>query len=130
MSDHTTIKPALSAEEWADVQSYQTGCTVFRGGVSASPLDMGKRVRLGGGDDDGCIEIGKVEAPFVIALANAALPDDDPRKITPALVEYLRTAAHDAEARHDESGEMSDYEEQQQLLAWAEAISSYLPPES
>jgi hypothetical protein len=120
------IAPALTAEEWADVQSYEIGRAVFRGAVYASPLDAGKRVRFGGGDHDGLIEVEHTEAPFVIALANAALPDGDPRKITRHTLWIIRALREDAYIDAQHPGALRFEAEVQRLLA---ALESYLPPE-
>lgn len=60
-----------------------------------------------------------------IALANAALKADDPRKITRAMVNLLRDVAETHEA---ESGE-DWHEDVAPLRAMADALASYLPPE-
>lgn len=61
-----------------------------------------------------------------IALANAALPDSDPRKITWAMVQMIRTLAEE----HQDDG---DYDEMVAHIAAgnaiADALASYLPPE-
>ena len=58
----------------------------------------------------------------VIALANAALPDDDSRKITWAMVEALRGCAGDFETS---SKSHSCY---RNLHRIADVLASYLPP--
>lgn len=65
----------------------------------------------------------------VIALANAALPDDDPRKITRADVTRCRVAAYEAEARHDGTIERSDYETMNAWRQLADKLAALLPPE-
>jgi hypothetical protein len=68
-----------------------------------------------------------------IALANAALPDTDPRKITREMVEAMRYAAY---MLMEVSREAADDEEfaklhtnADRLFAGADALASYLPPE-
>jgi hypothetical protein len=64
MADTDQITPALTAEEWARWQRHD---------------DDGRRGML----------VGERDAAKVAALGNAALPDDDPRKITRAHIEAL-----------------------------------------
>lgn len=62
----------------------------------------------------------------IIALANAALPDGDPRKITRAMIERLRLAASTVFEYDSTSPDV------QALAAFvgrhADALEAYLPP--
>jgi hypothetical protein len=63
----------------------------------------------------------------LVALANAALPDTDPRKITRARVDALRDVAREIDAENKSMitslGWADDF-----LLALADSLESYLPP--
>jgi hypothetical protein len=102
MTDTSKIEPALSPEEWANL-------SVFKGETAAQHRIM---LALNGG---GTV----AHMPATIALANAALSDDDPRKITWAMVDEIREAASFI---HEVS------EEQPKLKRIAAALASYLPP--
>lgn len=77
----------------------------------------------------------------IIALANAALLDDDPRKITRAMVtEIIRSAQQMADVAKwfeqgrvkssDPGADVADARKRESsLLALADALESYLPPE-
>lgn len=66
------------------------------------------------------------ELPQVIAFANAALPDSDPRKITRETVATLRNHAY--YSKHgDAHGRLAMTADA--LAALADALESYLPPE-
>ena len=72
MSDE--LKPALSAEEWARI-AIPTPITAPGRSVRVEVVDAGLLI--------GPREfIGRDDVPALIALANAALPDDSPYKIT------------------------------------------------
>ena len=62
------------------------------------------------------------DVPAAIAYLNAALPDDDPRKITWAMVDELRGVAGDYEYRGLDPCPFDT------LNAYADALASYLPP--
>jgi hypothetical protein len=113
------IAPALTAEEWARqyIVVGDRGTWVSGDGAEWLGYDDTERV------------VWKDRIPAVIALANAALPDSDPRKITRAMVDAMREVARAAEAQHDQSHEFADYEAAQRWTRWADALSSYLPPE-
>lgn len=99
------IPPALTAEEWRSVgdmfSAKVSPCVVIdthtfvRGSltveVRAHPHEPGYQAA-----------VTQAEVPRLMALANAALPDTDPRKITRAGVDALRLepcdAAEEAEA--------------------------------
>lgn len=91
------IEPALTPEQWRDSDRTITEM------VGALPERAEDMVSL-------------------VALANAALPDSDHRKITREMVGRLRWAASHA-------GE-SNGGAQQCIDAIADALESYLPPEN
>jgi hypothetical protein len=89
------LEPALSEEEWARVHD---------GTARWAVLDMAPEVQR-----------------KMIALANAALPDDDPRKITWEMVTVIREAAH--VPQHDGATW-----EDERVTRIADTLESYLPP--
>lgn len=93
------IEPALTPEEWKN-----EGDPVVDGYIDWDTQIVDVRSRA---LDD------KRFIPGLIALANAALPDDDPHKITREMVRLLRDTA----------------EEYDYLTPIADALASYLPPE-
>jgi hypothetical protein len=103
------IAPALTPEQWADVAKY---------GVSYLRAEVGPVV-LWNGDDGPSV---------ILALANAALPDTDPRKITWAMVDALLCVVQqdtDAQRWGPFDGEIEGAAGCQRL---ADALASYLPP--
>lgn len=102
------IEPALSAEQWAElvVELPDEHAWTEPGYLCANDND-----RWG---------TSRVPAHIAIALANAALPDDDPRKITRKMVTGLREIA-------------SDQPWDEGLGLWlnrvADVLESFLPPE-
>ena len=110
------IEPALTAEEW----QYWLGDRGY--------LDL----TLDAGMDAMAYSLHQSRAA-IIALANAALPDSDPRKITRALVAMLRDAAdlhignHNDRCGSECKGEC--FESAREAVRMADALSSYLPPE-
>lgn len=107
MSDTPKIAPALSAEEWRRALDNEF---VMQ--------DMAKRFATGR----------EGTTAGMIALLNAMMRDDDPRKITRERVDLLRKAAEmieiEYDARDNESYEVVT------LRAFADALASYLPPEA
>jgi hypothetical protein len=107
------IEPALSAEEWrvssaavAPMYALQELSDLTRNHLNEH-VDLAQR-----------------DVPKAIALANAALPDSDPRKITPLRVAWLRDAvAHDLKLAYPNSVVSK------QVEAFANLLASYLPPE-
>ena len=116
MTDH--IEPALAPEQWASNLA-----DVFDGYVD---LDMGTiDIRLGG--PAGLRDMSR-ELAALIAVCNAALPDDDPRKITRTHVLALRVLS-DFVARIPGiigADAVKSYGYARQL---ADVLESYLPPE-
>lgn len=90
------ITPALTPEEWEYAMHEDV-----RDGLAYEVTYLWGRSRQAG----------------AIALANAALPDDDPRKITRERVNILR-----------ELWAECPYEYQTALRELADALESYLPP--
>lgn len=125
MSDETMVWPALRPEDW---QGLDRGRPVHCTGVDGDQFigfahhrdAEGEGVLIDGGSWTASI----FEAENVrrlIAIANAALPDDDPRKITRARVEALRSVC-----RHNPDT-LPGYGVP--LRELADALASYLPPE-
>jgi hypothetical protein len=113
MGTDEKIKPAMTAAEWA------------RG--------------INGHDWEHLAALAGTEAQL-IALANAALPDSDPRKITRERVQSLRALAEelafdDCTIPEDEDAPLTlaGREHRHRLIAEARnlaaALESYLPPE-
>lgn len=119
------IEPALSPDEWenpADVGYFD-----WDSGIVDVSADAFRPAKL---------------PAKLIALANAALPDSDPRKITRETVRRLSALAGHLENVNDMSQEIGDgyapdvwqSAEMEQgitlLRAIADALESYLPPET
>jgi hypothetical protein len=105
------IEPALTPEQWAKgipkVYGYDDGSVFLDWRVSPMRLDDGPHA--------------------IIAALNAALPDDDPRKITQAMIAVLREFAEaPGYGWSDADGNNFPNEE---LTRIADALASYLPPE-
>jgi hypothetical protein len=114
MTDTPKIAPALTALEWEEALAWPHGLLDYL----VKPGDA-----IGYGKDK------PEDLRALIALANAALPDDDPRKITRAGVTAMRDDAAKLRAR-SLNGDDDLF-----LIAWrlsllADALESYLPPES
>lgn len=87
------------------------------------------RYQLGVGMDHVSYSL-KCDLPRLIALANAALPDPDPRKITREWIEVIRAAARDAVCGIEDASLVQAAERHAMALtAIADALESYLPPE-
>jgi hypothetical protein len=123
------IEPALSAEEWANEEAGVVAITrdgFTRDGLSRSgyQLTAESTVKIQVGDHE---DFGRTEIPGLIALANAALPDSDPRKITREKIKALRAGAESLEADYDCGGNHEALVTSvKELVA---ALESYLPPE-
>jgi len=116
------IPPALTAEEWANSEF------ASHYGLATTSLEVDHKGRVFAhsemADEDIVVILNEaVDAravlPKFIALANAALPDGDPRKITWAMVDELREWA---------TGFDDPRPGQETLAAIADALGSYLPP--
>lgn len=120
MSDETMVEPALSAEEWA--LRLKGDHNVYEDGIAPNGVGVITHQGLAVTYDTGFLL--DIEAKYVralIAVANAALPDDDPRKITWGMVSDLRQAA----ARLVRTGDHRGVD----LAGHADALASYLQPE-
>lgn len=131
------IPPALTPEEWADAiegDSIAIGVEPPRSPLSAdchSPVTL---TRACDDDEEGqifsdCVQVFASEAPALIALLNAALPDDDPRKITREWGVRLRNAALKLESMSTDEGPPWAVRQAPELRAMAAALDSYLLPE-
>ena len=100
------LEPALSAEEWADITRY---------GVVVSEIDVGP-FHFGTNSSD----------ESLLALANAALPDESPYKITPEDSRFLEQIA----LAHAESGEYWQTRTAARLRAIALKLAALLPPKT
>jgi len=88
MSDVEKVEPALSAEEWA--QGFvDWGISYAHRGVT-----LNKHGGVDVYDDTDSSSVAPNELPSLMALANHALPDSHPLKITRVDVEGLRRNAH------------------------------------
>jgi hypothetical protein len=112
------IRPALEVDEWATRQR----CFGRREVVEVLPCADGPRVRVSTPDETLDVSGGD-ELAALIALANCALSDDDPRKLSRRYVTLLRDVAHDRSAP---SGDASQAVVEL-LRQLANVIESYLP---
>jgi hypothetical protein len=118
MSD--PIQPALSAEEWAKNLNDRGGLE-----IQAFPEESSISIQDWGAMSG--VTVGSEDLPALIALANAALPDSDPRKITREMVDGLRREADRAEYadRVGDNAGMTDLDARR----IADVLASYLPLE-
>jgi len=102
--------PALQAHEWRDGRSSlrDTGVVLSLAGDLGLLIEGAQHITIGR-------NVGRLTA--LIALSNAALKDDDPRKFKPEHVEALHSAADKAKGKAEAA----------LLRNLAEAIESYLP---
>jgi hypothetical protein len=131
MSDR--IEPALTLEEWANAD----GPTYDRPYCMIFPADAASGgIVVSVGSERAWVA--PQDLPPAIALANAALPDDDPRKITHDMVAAIRDVADTLDRVcgakmigsvqvHGPAG--SAYLLRDDFGAIADALESYLPPE-
>ena len=103
------LPPALRDEEWRDGQSRlrDTGVVVSLAGDLGLLIEGAQHITIGR-------NTGRLTA--LIALANAAMSEGEPRKFTPAHVEALRSVA--AKTKGEEASTLNDL---------ANLIESYLP---
>ena len=113
MSDR--IEPALTPEEWRTAKLWLAG-KMIGGKVRGSVV----------------LDLPDKHTPAALALANAALPDTDPRKITREWVADIRERADDLAGEIAEWVGDSPRTEAQiaRLRRIADALESYLPPET
>ena len=118
------IKPALTAEEWSTLKDgYYVELSGCRIGIDTDGLDV--RGRFMGEE----ATVPRECAPALMALANAALPDDDPRKITREDVAACRAFDFNFWGMESDSVEVrrADCERLQLLAA---KLAALLPPEA
>jgi hypothetical protein len=119
------IAPALTPDEWAAKETR----TPDHVRVALLVDEDGTFLEVGDGRSSADTWLIASEGmPQTIALANAALPDSDPRKITRARVDALREVAREIDAENKgmitQCGWADDF-----LNGLADALESYLPPE-
>jgi hypothetical protein len=103
----TKIEPALSAEQWADLLT----CIGY--------IDWGT----------GIVDVVVNSPAELIAVANAALPDSDPRKITRGKIELLRGLVEFAAGAYDSPALQKETQaEADKAYLVLDALESYLPP--
>lgn len=132
------IPPALDSEEWASHETLRGfDGSVVRIGMGAVVVgDVPRRAgvlfaKLNNGIAEYPLPVIEGAAlPALIALANAALPDDDPRKITWRRVGILRAAIQRilGEVQGDDLDSKLSRAGLYELDALADALQSYLPP--
>jgi hypothetical protein len=101
-----TIKPALSPFQWNSIRRDGDVWSVTP--TAQMPLDPASTPR-----------VSRATAPLYLALANHALADTDPRKITRNMVNALRETADD-QPWDENLGAV--------LNGIADVLESYLPP--
>lgn len=123
MSDR--IEPALDAEEWeSKVARRGAGYPSFIAMPEPGLTVVGAASAY---EHEQSVEVVTGAIPALIALANAALPDDDPRKITRSTVNELRAVA--AQLPTMGAGPNGEDIPDPDLSHLADALESYLPPE-
>lgn len=115
------IDPALSAKEWATPHAERLTffACVMDGGITFGDGSVAPKIG---------IHVEREDVPAIMALANAALPDDDPRKITRARMQAVRAAL--AEQFVDLSEDQWTSDATKELTVLLAALESYLPPEA
>src|SRR5690349_10334096 len=104
------IEPALTPEEWKHDER-----------VAAFAREPGSRLLMGDRDDDrSCHRL--------MALANAALPDDDPRKITRDDIVLLLNLSRGIATFYNQ-GDERNMAVRDQTRALAAKLAAFLPPE-
>src|SRR5438309_7162924 len=117
------IRPALEPGEWRERRS---------GPISLDVIDRNDYIAIEGPGGETVKVSGADEIFALISLANDALPDDDPRKITPgwlARIETIRDMIRDFADRGD--GELASAR-QELATGWdqmAQVVRAILPPE-
>jgi hypothetical protein len=118
------IEPALSAEEWA-LSAKMDHDTAGDVGVRVDEVERGVLELTVDVPGEFSIGVPARLLPATIALANAALKDDDKRKITRAMVADLREAAA-SHAAYDSLPQFAALAAR--VSRFADALESYLPP--
>jgi len=111
---HFEIAPALAANEWKDRRC---------GAVSVHDVDEETHVVLTDPDGEMVSVSGPAEVFALIALANDALPDGDPRKITRETVRLLVQLTTDTWAGHRAT------DQRDSLARLARSLEALLPPD-
>jgi hypothetical protein len=104
--EQSAIQPALTAEQWAEVERWEMGGTNEWSVV------------------DEILPLPDDELPKVMAVANHALPSTDPRKITRADVAEIQYAAKGIEDSTE-----SGFPSPDSLLHIAAKLAALLPPD-
>jgi hypothetical protein len=105
------MEPALSALEWKEALAWPHGIVDYL----VAPAQQ-----VGFGSDS------PADLRALIAIANVALPDDDPRKITRHTLWLIRKLREDAYIDAQHPGALQFMREVDALV---EGLASYLPPE-
>jgi hypothetical protein len=168
MTNDTDITPALTAEEWRWAYSHgiefesgtENGLVHYGFNVDAHPREtMADKPGDWDEEDAGApftpqeahlviadsVTVHETHAPALIALLNGILPNDDPRKITRAMVDGIRALATGADEHEsytlDRPCAYCAYDDSMPTLhsdpvhncpifrafAWADALAALLP---
>lgn len=125
------IPPALSAEDWT-IMSADGGTSTEEVTVEIDSAAL--VVRDWHGDGQRTTQTNQVTVPAqllpaVIALANIALPDGDPRKLTREGVAAIRKMADDV-FDDETSLTAAEVAHTKLVLRMVDALESYLPPKT
>lgn len=121
MTETPKIEPALTPEEWERILSDPQPNVLGRVPTLDERITvlLNDKIEL---DDPYCPVTALLDAPAVVAIANAALPNSDPRKITREkiadVVSIVNVFIADRFAAEDAAP----------ALAFLDALESYLPP--
>lgn len=130
MTDDTPkVQPALTPDEWARNAVHFSEGDFYGARIDGPPSQMCLTLDVFDADrsaDMRSDEVAVANLPALIALANAALPDGHPAKITREWVALLREVAltHEAESGDDWHDDVAP------IRAIADALESYLPPDT
>jgi hypothetical protein len=134
MSDEPRIEPALSADEWGEQAVDWPGAPKARAEIAPTSEtarhrtdERWLRIVAKQGDTWPEVNIAATNLPALIALANAALPDSDPRKITRHTLWIIRKLREDAYIDPQHPGALAFMRETETLVS---ALESYLPANS
>jgi hypothetical protein len=116
------IEPALAQADWQAPDYPRTDLAFVEEPMGYAHVDSGPhRIEIGTRNESGRLEkhwlVHPEDFAALIAVANAALPDDDPRKLTLAMVDELMGVADQADSEFGVD-----------LFFIADALASYLPP--
>lgn len=117
----TAMQPALTPEEWALLASDDRGSTVWRDGIYAVRLHR-DRVRIGGGDIDGLIDIERAQASMVMALANAVAVDGFTHEHVTDLIDAANLFG-------DATGDDAEQAWHTRFMSLSRRIAALLPPQ-